>query len=310
MRWLFGDILTKGVPLNALAVVGVLLGWPLLSENAGSTCGALEELAARQFEANLRADPTASPSVVKWSGLVVNGITTLSQGKIAAARVRQAYPNLPAFLGCAILYYQRVIDPSSASDVIPTLSQPPTGSAPDQRELNRLLDASRENPSVPISPGSPPTPVEPNAVTSPSPEIPAATIPPVAPLPTGNGPVTMYDQGLADRAAWESWFNGLQGYFKTGAFFWAGKRSLPHPGSCSQMNADFYNGCTAAKERLATADALRMSEPEYKRGWNAYASPAPTNNRGRQRKPRLEQILAVRLKIIRQQEGHADSLPR
>ena len=97
----------------------------------------------------------------------------------------------------------------------------------------------------------------------------------VASLPTG--PVTMYDKGLADRAAWENWFNGLQGDFKTGAFFWAGQRSLPHPGSCSDMNTDFNNGCTAAKERLATPDALRRSEPDYKQGWNAYGSPPPTD---------------------------------
>ena len=83
----------------------------------------------------------------------------------------------------------------------------------------------------------------------------------------------MYDKGLADRTAWEDWFDGLQGDFKTGAFFWSGQRSLPHPGSCNQMNTDFYSGCTAAKERLAATDALRVSEPDYKRGWNAYVSP-------------------------------------
>jgi len=275
LRWLFGDILTKRSTLTALAVVGVILGWPLLSENAGSTCGALEDLAARQFEANLRADPTASPSALMWGNLVANGITALSRGKIAAARVKQAYPDFPPFLGCTILYYRHVTDPSLAYGVTPA----PPVSLPDQRELNRPLDASRENPSVPISPGSPLAPVEPNAVTSPSPEISGTTAsatPPIAPVPTGTGPVTMYDKGLADRTAWENWFNGLQGDFKTGAFFWAGQRSLPHPGSCSQMKADFYNGCTAAKERLATPDALRMSEPDYKRGWNAYASPGTT----------------------------------
>lgn len=112
----------------------------------------------------------------------------------------------------------------------------------------------------------------------PSPEVPSATTPAtpaVASLPIG--PVTMYDKGLADRTAWENWFNGLQGDFKIGALFWAGQRSLPHPGSCSQMNTDFNNGCTAAKERLATPDALRISEPDYKRGWNAYGSTPPAD---------------------------------
>jgi hypothetical protein len=122
-------------------------------------------------------------------------------------------------------------------------------------------------------------PVEPKPTyPPPPPEIPAATAAAtveVASLPIG--PVTMYDKGLADRTAWENWFNGLQGDFKTGAFFWAGQRSLPHPGSCSEMNTDFKNGCTAAKERLATSGALRRTEPDYKRGWNAYGSPPPTD---------------------------------
>ena len=116
------------------------------------------------------------------------------------------------------------------------------------------------------SPSPPPTSLTPTTA------VPALDHPPAMPQPTGTGPVTMYDKGLADRAAWENWFNSLQADIKTGAFFWAGQRSLPHPGSCSQMNADFYNGCTAAKERLATADGLRMSETEYKRGWNAYGA--------------------------------------
>jgi hypothetical protein len=116
---------------------------------------------------------------------------------------------------------------------------------------------------------------QPTGVASPnlprSPELPAATAsanPEIAPLPID----PIYGKGLADRTAWENWFNGLQGDFKAGAFYWAGQRSLPHPGSCSQMNTDFYHGCTAARERLATPDALRISEPDYKRGWNTYVT--------------------------------------
>jgi hypothetical protein len=85
----------------------------------------------------------------------------------------------------------------------------------------------------------------------------------------------LYKKGFADRAAWEQWFSSLHGDYKIGAFYWAGQRSLPHPGSCRQMDDDFFNGCTAAKERLAPADALRTTEPEYKAGWNAWTSPAP-----------------------------------
>jgi hypothetical protein len=91
-----------------------------------------------------------------------------------------------------------------------------------------------------------------------------------------------YQDGLRDRAAWEQWFNGLQGDYKTGAFFWSSQRSLPKPGSCKQMNADFYAGCTDAKNRLSASDTLRKTQPDYKAGWNAWTadatppSPQPT----------------------------------
>ena len=58
----------------------------------------------------------------------------------------------------------------------------------------------------------------------------------------------MFVQGWSDRGQWEQWFNGLPaGDYKTGAFYWASQRSLPNPGTCKQMNDEFYKGCTAAK---------------------------------------------------------------
>jgi len=81
---------------------------------------------------------------------------------------------------------------------------------------------------------------------------------------------SFFEQGRQDRAAWEQWFDGLQGDYKTGAFFWAGQRSLPKPGPCKQMNDDFYAGCTAAKVRLSASDTLRKTQPDYKAGWNAW----------------------------------------
>ncbi len=85
---------------------------------------------------------------------------------------------------------------------------------------------------------------------------------------------SMFDQGLQDRAAWEQWFNSLQGDAKTGAFYWAGQRSLPHPGSCQQMSNEFYAGCTQAKLKLSASDTLRKTEPAYKAGWNAWTPSA------------------------------------
>jgi len=109
-----------------------------------------------------------------------------------------------------------------------------------------------------------------NAPTALHPDATAPGTPAISPPAESDA----YRAGLRDRAAWEQWFNDLQGDNKTGAFFWASQRSLPKPGSCKQMNDDFYAGCTAAKTRLSASDTRRKTEPDYKAGWNAYNTPA------------------------------------
>ena len=56
-----------------------------------------------------------------------------------------------------------------------------------------------------------------------------------------------FDQGLADRAAFEQWFASLNGDFRRGADWWAGHRSLPHAGTCNgpaaAINQMFTIGC-------------------------------------------------------------------
>jgi hypothetical protein len=85
-----------------------------------------------------------------------------------------------------------------------------------------------------------------------------------------------YQDGLRDRAAWEEWFNSLPpGDYKTGAFYWVSQRSLPHPGSCRQMDDEFYAGCAETQRRLSPSDARRKSEPEYRTGWNSWTPSAP-----------------------------------
>jgi len=122
------------------------------------------------------------------------------------------------------------------------------------------------------APSLPPLPASPIHVVDPTP-VPVDT-PKVQPVSTQLAPQgdSMVQKGLSDRTSWETWFNGLQGDEKTGAFYWAGQRSLSHPGSCQQMSAAFYNGCTAAKTRLAASDAMRKFEPSYKLGWNSYTA--------------------------------------
>jgi hypothetical protein len=93
-------------------------------------------------------------------------------------------------------------------------------------------------------------------------------------LPTASPAVAAFQDGLADRQKWEDWFATLSGDTKTGAEYWAGQRSLPHPGSCyaaaGQSLGDFTVGCMEAQDRLGPTDARRKNEPTYKDGWNAW----------------------------------------
>ena len=110
--------------------------------------------------------------------------------------------------------------------------------------------------------------------------MPAAAPPPGAPEPQ---PSAAFQQGQLARQAWETWFGSLTGERRAGADYWAGQRSLPHPGSCSaappSTGADWTAGCYAAQGKLADADVRRKTEPAYRLGWNdpAAAAPAPVD---------------------------------
>lgn len=83
---------------------------------------------------------------------------------------------------------------------------------------------------------------------------------------------TAFDQGRADRAQYETWFNGLQGDARAGVESWVGRRSLRTPGSCAPppgQSAQWSSGCTAARERLSSFDSRRKADPDYRRGWNS-----------------------------------------
>ena len=83
----------------------------------------------------------------------------------------------------------------------------------------------------------------------------------------------LLQQGLSDRTEWEQWIVAQSGDFRRGAEWWAGRRSLPNPGSCNGSPAasqDSVFGCEAAKARLTPLDGQRKSNSEYRRGWNSY----------------------------------------
>ncbi|WP_158924517.1 hypothetical protein [Acidisphaera sp. S103] len=96
-----------------------------------------------------------------------------------------------------------------------------------------------------------------------------ASAPPSAPSQSVS---SAFDQGLADRKAWETWFAGTSGDYRAGALYWSAQRSLAHPGSCSVLGGDGTVGCVAAQGRLSISDARRKSEPDYRQGWNSYSA--------------------------------------
>jgi hypothetical protein len=102
-----------------------------------------------------------------------------------------------------------------------------------------------------------------------TPSVPALASAP----PTGTGKSPAFQEGVADRRAWQTWLATLPGLYRAGAEWWAGQRSLPKPGSCFVPNlADTWrNGCLEAHRRLTPVDARRKAAPEFKQGWNSLA---------------------------------------
>jgi hypothetical protein len=88
-------------------------------------------------------------------------------------------------------------------------------------------------------------------------------------------PSAAFQNGLADRGAWEQWFSRLTGDYRNGAEYWTRQRSLSRPDACygAGRNQDFVSGCTAAKLRLDPTDVRRKAEPDYRVGWNNYSEP-------------------------------------
>jgi hypothetical protein len=130
--------------------------------------------------------------------------------------------------------------------------------------------------------------------TPPSPGIsnPAARSagpPPTAATEPSSTSSRAFQEGQADRGAWEAWFNSQSGDYRAGAEYWAAHRSLRNPGSCTgsppSTSGSWTAGCLAAQEKLTPWDTRRKTEPEYRLGWNSpgpltSSLPAATENAG------------------------------
>lgn len=86
-----------------------------------------------------------------------------------------------------------------------------------------------------------------------------------------------YEQGRSNRSEWENWFSRTSGSERSGAEFWASRRSLQHPPACNGSghsgDSAYLAGCLEARRQLARSDILRKSDPLYRQGWNADIAP-------------------------------------
>ena len=90
-------------------ILGVFVGYPLLNEDTGSVCSALERrLISTASHDQMR--PQDEQERVKMA--MVSGLQALSNGAFASSVIKEKYPNLPPSLGCAFTYWRLIIDPS------------------------------------------------------------------------------------------------------------------------------------------------------------------------------------------------------
>jgi len=144
---------------------------------------------------------------------------------------------------------------------------------------NAVTNAPPEQASAPPVQNAAPAATTPPIAASPpviaSAMKPAVPAPTPAPAPAAAAaPSVAFQKGFEARRVWESWLYMTTGSYRDGAVFWAGERSKAAPGRCSdgqgQWSSDFQKGCIAARDYLTPTDQLRNSDPEYRRGWNAY----------------------------------------
>ncbi len=93
---------------TAVLAAGVGYAYPLWNEGAHTTCQALEQrLITMAGPASLLAHPAHAIE----QAVLHSYIEPLSDGRIAAAEVKQRYPALPADIGCTVAYWTTLLDP-------------------------------------------------------------------------------------------------------------------------------------------------------------------------------------------------------
>lgn len=92
----------------AVLTAGVGYAYPLWNEGTHTTCQALE----KRFVA--MAGPAGTlihPGRALEEAVLRSYVQPLSDGRLAAAEVKQRYPALPPDVGCAVAYWTTLLDP-------------------------------------------------------------------------------------------------------------------------------------------------------------------------------------------------------
>jgi hypothetical protein len=95
----------KWLVLLAIVGVGAFFGYPLVNEDAGGECDAVERAAIR---VGLSTDDQKPKPQDALLGQFLQGF---SKGQFASLAVGNEYPNVPVSVACTGLYWRALIDP-------------------------------------------------------------------------------------------------------------------------------------------------------------------------------------------------------
>lgn len=104
------------IPIIALCCTVIFFViYPIINEQAHSTCHALEKRALNIISSETKTSERAEMML----GSAV--ITAITNGEIAALLIKQVYPLVPPFLGCSLAYWRLMLDKNSINQLLDPL---------------------------------------------------------------------------------------------------------------------------------------------------------------------------------------------
>ncbi|MGE0225179.1 MAG: hypothetical protein AB7F35_13085 [Acetobacteraceae bacterium] len=95
--------------LLLLLLAVVAMGYPLIQEDTTSECDALERIAVRVLADG--RDTVGRPADTPMGQMLGQILQGASKGQFAGIAVRNEFPELPASVACALLYWKARLDP-------------------------------------------------------------------------------------------------------------------------------------------------------------------------------------------------------